>query len=204
MRSSPPSRLAAFAVAAILALGLPGPATAAATWTVRPGGYFTASGGVSLEDTTSGATISCQSQVHGRLGSGSGLRGAGLGSLTSLGLSGCHGPGGLAFTVALRRLPWTLNALSYSAGTMTGSITGIDLTLTAANCTATVAGRAASKPGMEEFRYTNRTGQLKLLAATSTLHFWDVSGCLSQFSNGDGAALAGTLTVKPRQTITSP
>src|SRR5438067_6834916 len=86
--------------AAVLGLAA-GPALAATTWTVSPGGSISATAGTTtLKDTGTGTTLNCSSSAaKGTVKSGSGLAGAGIGSITSLTFSGCTGPLGLTFTV---------------------------------------------------------------------------------------------------------
>src|SRR5579859_6412980 len=119
---------------------------AAATWTVKPGGAITAKAGkTTLKDTNTGSTLSCASSSgKGSLKSGSGLSGTGIGSITALSFSTCTGPLGLTFTVKTAHFPWHLNAVSFSSGVTTGTITGIHATLTGAGCSAVVDGTGAT------------------------------------------------------------
>jgi hypothetical protein len=64
---------------------------------------------------------------------------------------------------------------------------------------------ATAADGRVAFRYTDSTGQLKLLTGSSNLHYYDVSnGCLGIVKDRDPATLSATYTVTPKQAITSP
>jgi hypothetical protein len=94
---------------AALAAGLSAtPALAATTWTVSPGGSFTASGGYQLVDTSANnfAVCASSSTLTGSFKSGSGLNGSGIGRITSLDLDQCGQTGSLA---------WRINASFYHA-----------------------------------------------------------------------------------------
>jgi hypothetical protein len=199
-------RAALVTVMATLALGLPaGPAAAATTWTVSPGGPVTGQAGrTALTDTTTEqAAIGCASSaLRGTLKAGHGLSGTGLGSLTAVSFSGG------CFTLTPGHLPWKVNARSYAAstGTTAGTITGVHLVFTdptfcdfAADGTSATAG-----DGTVRLRYTNGTGKLRTIAAGSTLHIYRVKGCGGAFHDGDTAALTSSYVISPRQTITSP
>jgi hypothetical protein len=87
----------------------------------------------------------------------------------------------------------------------TGTITGIDLVATATGCSATLDGTSGTADnGMVKGTYTNSTAKLALLAAGGNLHAYNVSGCLGLINDNDPAQSSGTLTVAPKQTITSP
>ena len=103
----------------------------AAMWTVKPGGVITAKAGTTtLKDTKTGSVLTCTSSSgKGTVKKGSGLSGAGIGSITALGFTNCTGPLGLTFTVKTTHFPWKLNANSYKNGVTTGTISGIHATL---------------------------------------------------------------------------
>jgi hypothetical protein len=194
------------ATAAVIGLSA-APAFAATTWTVSPGGAITAkSGKTTLVDTTTGNALTCKSSSSsGTLKSGSGLKGAGLGSITALSFKTCTGPLGLTFTVTSNNLPYKLNAKSYnsSTGVTTGTITGIDATLTGPSCSAEVDGTAAgADDGTVKAHYTNSTGKLKILTTGGNLHIYDVVGCAGLINSGDATTFTATYTVSPTQTIT--
>jgi hypothetical protein len=187
-----------------------GPTQAAAeSWTVTPGGAITGTSGQAvLQDEDTGSSIICtRSTTAGSLKSGNGLPGAGIGSLTSVSFSDCAGPTGLTFVIqtsASKQNPWRLNAKSYApaSGQTNGTITNIMATLTSQQCSATLAGPAASTPGTAEVTYTNRSNQLQLLSRSGgTIHIWNVSGCSGLFDNGDTMYCKIVYKIQPRQTI---
>lgn len=178
----------------------------AATWTVKPGGAITAKAGTTtLKDTKTGSVLTCTSSSgKGTVKKGSGLSGAGLGSITALGFTNCTGPLSLTFTVKTTHFPWKLNATSYKSGVTTGTITGIHATLTGPSCSAVVDGTSATaNNGSVTATYTNSTGKLATTGA-GNLHIYNVSGCAGLINSGDGSSFKGSYAVSPKQTITSP
>lgn len=183
-----------------------GPAMAATTWTVSPGGSISGTAGTTtLTDTGTGSKLTCtSSSTSGTVKSGSGLSGAGIGSISSLTFSGCTGFG-FSFTVTTSHLPYALNANSFSSGVTTGTITGIHASVSGPGCSAVVDGTSATgNNGSVTATYTNSSGALKVLTTGGNLHIYNVSGCLGLLRSGDAATFSGTYTVTPRQTITSP
>jgi hypothetical protein len=193
--------------AVALTLGLTAGPALAATWTVKPGGAITAtSGTTTLKDTTSGNSLTCKSsKATATLKSGSGLAGAGLGSIKGITFTTCTGPLGLTFTVTPGHLPWHLNAVSYSSGVTHGNISGIHATLTGSGCSAVVDGTGATaNNGKVNVTYTNSTHILKVLTTGGNLHIYNVSGCLGLINSGDASTFSASYAVSPAQTITSP
>jgi hypothetical protein len=99
-----------------------------------------------------------------------------------------------------------VNLSSYNAatGVVTGTVSHIQIKLTDAGCTAVIDGTGTASDGRVAFRYADSTGRLTALTTSGNLHFYDVSGCLGLFNDGDRAALGATFTVSPKQAITSP
>jgi hypothetical protein len=160
-----------------------------------------------VKDTKTGTVAKCTTlKLTATAKSGSGLAGAKLVKITAATFTGCTiGP--ISVNVAPHGLPWYLNATSYnsSTGVTTGTITGIDLVATATGCSATLDGTSGTADnGMVKGTYTNSTAKLALLAAGGNLHAYNVSGCLGLINDNDPAQSSGTLTVAPKQTITSP
>ncbi len=179
---------------------------AAVTWTVKPGGAITAKAGVTtLKDTKTGSTLTCKtSSGKGTVKSGSGLSGTGIGSITALSFSTCTGPLSLVFTVKTTHFPWHLNAVSFSSGVTTGTITGIHATLSGPSCSAVVDGTGATaNNGRVTAKYSNGTGKLTTTGA-GNLHIYKVSGCAGLINSGDGSSFKGSYAITPKQTITSP
>ncbi len=207
------ARLLAAGCAAVLVATLAAaPALAATTWTIQPGGAITAmsSGKVALKDTTTRTVLMCLSATaSGTLKHGSGLPGSRAGSLSAVGFTTCTGPGVSDIIVTLRAtdLPWHVNLSSYNAatGVVTGTVSHIQIIASWAGCTAVIDGTSGTaSDGKVRFTYTDATGQLTLLATGSTLHFYNVTGCLGLVNTGDRATLGATFTVSPKQAITSP
>jgi hypothetical protein len=178
----------------------------AATWTVKPGGAITAkSGKTTLKDKKTGTVLTCTSSSgKGTAKKGSGLSGAGIASITSLGFSNCTGPLSLTFTVHTAHFPWKLNAKSFSGGVTTGTISRIHATLSGPSCKATVDGTGASaNNGTVTAKYSNSTGKLSTTGA-GNLHIYNVQGCAGLIGNGDASSFVGSYAVSPKQTIKSP
>lgn len=199
--------------AAALALGI-GSATVfastATTWTIKPGGSYTAkSGKTTLTDTKTGAVLTCTSSTAaGKLKSGS-MQTSPIGTATKNTFSNCTGPAGLTFSVTTSAFPWEVNATSYSSGTAKGSITGIHAVLKGTNntCKATVDGTGATKDnGMVKISHSNSAAtKLKILGPGDNLHAYNVStGCLGALNSGDPTTFVTTYTLNKAQTITSP
>jgi hypothetical protein len=178
----------------------------AATWTVKPGGAITAKAGkTTLTDKSTGSQLSCaSSNSKGTVKKGSGLSGAGIGSITTLSFSNCIGPLGLSFTVTNSHFPWKLNAVSFASGVTTGTITGIHSKLSGPSCSAAVDGTGATaNNGKVTAKYSNGTGKLTTTGA-GNLHVYNVSGCAGLIRSGDAVSFKGAYTISPKQTITSP
>jgi hypothetical protein len=107
--------------------------------------------------------VCASSSLHGTFRSGGGLRG-GIGSITAMSFSGgCH-------TLTASRLPWRVNAISYTAasGATTGTITGIHLVFTDPGfCEFVVDGTGATAGnGRVRFTYTNAIHKLRTILAS--------------------------------------
>jgi hypothetical protein len=183
------------------------PALAATTWTVTPGGSVTGTAGTTtLTDSTTGTSLSCSSSTAaGSLSSGSGLTSP-IGSINSISFNNCTGPLGITFSASVTG-PFPLNASSYnsSTGVTSGTITHIHGALSSSFCSATIDGTSATADnGSVNVHYTNSNDHLQVLASGSTLHIYNVSGCFGLIKNGDSATFAGTYTISPGQTVTSP
>jgi hypothetical protein len=207
--------LSASGVAAVMAIGLGATtalATATITWTVKPGGSYTAkSGTTTLTDTVTGAVLTCTSSAAaGTLKSGSGLTNP-LGTVTSSTFTGCTGPAGLTFAVktsASSTKPWKINATGFSSGVTTGNISGIHAVLSGTNntCKATVDGTGATAfNGKVAIRHSNSSAAKLSVVKGINLHAYNVSsGCLGAINSGDAVTFKTTYTLNKAQTITSP
>jgi hypothetical protein len=209
------ARILAVGGAAVLVAALAGPAARAAgaakTWTVQPGGAITAAAGkTTLKDTTTGVAVLCQSsQLPGMLTAGSGLPGAGIGSITGAAYS-CPTPS-MRISLTPHGLPWRLNLISYNAaaGVARGTVRGLKLTfsiLENPSCSFVVNGTSgAAADGVVAVSYSDPAGPLRILRTGGNLHFYHVrKGCLGLVGDGDPATLSATYAVTPAQAITSP
>jgi hypothetical protein len=197
-------------MAAAMTIGLSATSSLAATrtWSVSPGGSISGAAGTStLKDTTSGTTVNCTtSTLSGTLKHGSGLKGAGIGTVTSVSFNNCSALG-QSFTLSSGTVAWRLNAVSYSSttGVTHGTISGIHLALSSSVCSAVLDGtNGTAHNGMVKITYTNSTHKLKVLTTGGNLHVYNVSGCFGLIANGDAGTISSTYTVTPAQTITSP
>ena len=208
--------------AAALAIGLGTTssfATTATTWTVKPGGSFTAKTAKTvLTDKNTGAVLTCvststtsASTTAGSLKSGSGLTSP-IGHLTSVKFNNCTGPAGLTFTVtttASSTKPWPVNATKYdsSTGLTHGNIAHIHAVLKGTNssCTATVDGTGATaNNGKVTITHLNSKPAKLKVTGGGNLHAYNVSGCLGALNSGDATSFTATYTLNKGQTITSP
>jgi hypothetical protein len=182
---------------------------AATTWTVRPGGLVSMkSGNLILTDTATGAALTCPSTaLSGTLKSGSGLAGAGIGSITSVHSLFCPTPLGGSYTLTARDLPWPLNVSFYNAttGVVAGRLSHLQIGFSGTACTAVIDGTSGTaSDGIVKARYTNSTGRLQTRTTGGNLHFYHVSGCAGLLRTGDPATIRVIITLSPSQKITSP
>jgi hypothetical protein len=182
---------------------------AATTWTVRPGGSVSlTSARLAVRDSTTGTVLTCtSSHVSGTLKHGGGLSGTRIGSVTSGSFTPCNGPIWLPFTLTATDLPWHVNLTSYHAttGVATGNLSHAQLKMTGPSCSAVIDGTSGTaSDGIIRFTYTTSTATLTVLPNGGNLHFYKLSGCAGLFTAGDPATVSGKLSVRPKQTITSP
>jgi hypothetical protein len=180
-------------------------ATTASTWSVKPGGAIKVSGTAQVKDSKTGTVAKCKSiTLSGTLKKGKGLSGTGLGTATKGSFSGCT-IATISVKVAVKNLPWAVDALSYnkSKGVTTGKLAGVELVATAPGCSATLQGTSATN-GFTDFTYSNKTGKLTLVSSGGNLRDEKVSGCFGLVKNGDPEKASGSTTLSPKQTITSP
>lgn len=193
--------------AGALALGLSATsafAATATTWSVAPGGSISgAAGTTTVTDTTSGLALSCKtSTLTGTLKKGTGLKGAGLGTVTNVAFNNCS-VDGITLSISSGAVKWPLNAVTYSSGVTHGTITKIHVSISSSECSAVIDGTSGSaNNGKVNITYTNSTHKLAILPTGGNLHVYDVSGCLGAISNGDAGTIKSTYAVTPAQTIT--
>lgn len=167
-------------------------ATSLVTWTVTPGGAFTA---VATNPTLTvpAATLDCaSSNASGSLVSGSGNAGDGIGTITSLTFEDCSVIG-IPFDVTSKSFPWSLNATGVSAvpNAVDGSISGVDASISGSGCTADFAGTVTG-------HYKNDTKQLVINGGSLTASDAD---CLGLINDGDEALYEAVYAVSGGHTI---
>ena len=182
-------------------------AYAAATWTIKPGGAFTAiAAKAGFRDATTQAIFTCRSiTLSGTLTHGSGLPGARAGSITGVTFADCTAPVGVTFTITPKDLPWHVNLSGYHGGVATGNVSHIQLGLGGPSCSATIDGTGATaSDGILDFSYADGTGHLETLTTGGDLHFYHVMGCAGLFASNDPLTVSATFPLSPKQSITSP
>lgn len=192
--------------AAAVALGLSTTSAFAATttWSVSPGGSISGSAGTTtLTDTTSGLAITCKtSTLTGSLKSGTGLKGAGLGTVTNVAFNNCS-VDGFTLSITSGAVKWPLNAVKYASGVTHGTITDIHVTVSSSACSLVIDGTSGTaNDGKVAITYTNKTHKLAILPTGGNLKVYNVSGCLGAVSNGDSGTIKSSYGVTPAQTIT--
>jgi len=175
----------------------------AATWTIDPGGPFTAAAGETvLTVQESGVELVCESaSAAGTLKSGSGQENP-IGQLPDDGVlfNNCTGPLGLTFEVNHEGV-WDLNGATYDAatGVTTGTLDNISAIITGPGCDATVSGSV-------NITFTNSTDVLRVLPDPTLLieRVDATNNCLGLIEQGQHSTFNGTFTVSPGQDISSP
>ena len=198
--------IAGAATAAVIGMAAAPAFATAATWTVKPGGATTGTAGKTvITDTTAKQSVTCTSSVaKGTLKNGSGLAGAGLGSITSLAFKGCSILGQTPTVTITGKMP--LNGISYNATTKTASMTITKIhgtiSVSSLSCSATIDGTGATAHnGMVKATFSNVTNTLKVLAS-GNLHLYN--NTCPVIANGDSVNFTGSYKLTPKQTITSP
>ena len=194
------------AAAAVIGMAAAPAFATAATWTVKPGGATTGKAGTTtVTDVTAGQSVTCTSSAtKGTFKPGSGLSGTGIGTVTSLTVSGCSVLGMSISVTITGQMP--VNAVSFNSAkkTVGMTLTKIHGSLSASGCSATIDGTGATAHnGKVKATYTDGTGKLKVPAVGGNLHLYNVN-CFGAINNGDSVNFTTTYTLTPRQTITSP
>jgi hypothetical protein len=141
----------------------------------------------------------------GRFRPGTGLPGAGIGTLRSFSLTDCATGRGLKFTVQAGALPWSLSADKYIQVKTTtyGTLAKVHLALAATGCSATIDGISATGDnGSVVIHIHNMPSKLKLEAADGTLHIYVGNGCTGLFKTGDAVTLSSAYLISPAQSVT--
>jgi hypothetical protein len=178
----------------------------AATWTVKPGGATTGTAGKTvITDKTAAQSVTCTSSTaKGTLKHGSGLAGAGLGTVASLAFKGCTILGMTVSVTITGKMP--LNGISYNATTKVASMTITKIhgsfAVSSLSCSATIDGTSATAHnGMVKATFSNGTDTLKVLAS-GNLHLYN--NTCPVISSGDAVNFTGSYKFAPKQVITSP
>jgi hypothetical protein len=192
--------------AAIIGMAAAPAFATAATWTVKPGGATAGKAGTTtVTDVTAGQSVNCTSSAtRGTFKKGSGLSGTGIGTVTSLTVSGCSVLGMNISVTITGTMP--INALSFNSTkkTVSMTLTKIHGSLSTSGCSATIDGTgAAAHNGKVKATYTDGTGKLKVLAAGGNLHLFNVN-CFGVINSGDSVNFTTTYTLTPKQVLTSP
>ncbi|MDJ1137557.1 hypothetical protein [Streptomyces iconiensis] len=197
-------RAAFAAVAATAALGFTAAtasATTADTWTVAPGGAFTATASNPTLSVPN-ATLKCTSSTAtGTLKTGSGNAGAAIGNIATLKFTGCS-LAGINFNVTVaNNLKINANSVSTTnPNQVVGSVSGVTASIadTGGMCSATFAASGGGPATMTGY-YDNSTHRLVInggnLKATS-------ANCLGLINAGDSANFNASYLTNPNQTIT--
>lgn len=207
-KSSVAGTVAGLAMVASLASGPAASAEPAAdTWTVTPGGAFSASAPVQIRNVTKNWTITCSSlAITGTTPSGSELPAFPLISIETFDFSGCAGPNGLTFTVSTDDLFWELFGEAYesAAGKTTGKLFNVGLDLTASNNCVFRVRDPNGDPGPADATYTNSDSSFEWAGGDFQIAFVNFA-CTSDFvSIGDEIIFSADFTINPVRTITSP
>ncbi|WP_372347390.1 hypothetical protein [Streptomyces sp. KL116D] len=170
-------------------------AGALATYTVTPGGSFTAVAGTTTLAVPT-TTLTCtSSNAAGTLKSGSGLDGNGIGDISSLTFNGCD-VAGIEFEVTTdpASLPWKINVSGMSSSDRAdGTITGIRATISGFSCDATFSGSVTGW-------FENSTDTLHVTGGGS-LAAEDDANCLGLINPGDHAEFNGDYVLDSDQNI---
>jgi hypothetical protein len=192
------------AAAAVVAMAA-APALAANNWKVSPGGKNTGTASsATVNDVTAGQSLTCTgSTAKSTLKSGSGLAGAGIGTVTSVSFKGCTVLGQAVSATITGTMP--LNAVSFnkSKNTVSMTITKIHGTISvpSLSCSATVDGTSpTAHNGKVTATFSNAKDTLKVLTTGSTLHI--VKDNCPVIAKGDAVNFTATYKLSPAQKIT--
>jgi hypothetical protein len=193
-------------LAAAVTIGLSGtPAMAATSWTITPGGSFTGLATTfQISDPATHTTITCNSAtIGGTLKSGSGIPGAGAGSITSVNFGTCTAQNGAPFDIAAANLPWSINLSSFPVGDEpTGTIKGIQISSLGPLCKAIFQASNGAAAGMAPFGFDDSTDTLTVGTADNLL-VSNLSSCTGYFVPGDSIQTSANFVLMPRQSITT-
>lgn len=198
--------------AAAAGTGMNAPAAFAAshTWTITPGGAYTADLGAGttavLSDVTTAGKLTCSAgtaagSLKGTV-TASGPTQVGTISKATFGSTTkpCTGPAGLTFTASLKSAQLWGSTFTASTGITKGSIRNVTAQITSVGgiCHATVTG-ASPLP----MSYNNATGVMTVDAShQAALTVKSATSCFGAINSGDQAWFSAQYAVTPMQTIT--
>nr|WP_203643558.1 hypothetical protein [Streptomyces sp. SID14478] len=171
-------------------------AGALATFTVTGGGAYTAEA-VNPTLSVPATQLQCDSSdASGTIKNGSGLAGAGIGTVSNISFNNCN-VAGIGFDVTPGTLPWSIN-LDNMSGTdeAHGTIGGISATITGIGCDATFSGTV-------EGYYQNSTHTLHVTGGGS-LAAQAGASCLGLINEGDHADFVGDYVLDQTPVVSSP
>nr|WP_202502308.1 hypothetical protein [Streptomyces sp. SID5785] len=171
-------------------------AGALATFTVTGGGDYTAHA-VNPTLSVPATQLQCDSSdASGTIKDGSGLAGAGIGTVDDISFNNCS-VAGIPFDVTPSALPWSINLESMNGTDEAhGNITGISATITGIGCDATFSGSV-------EGYYQNSTHTLHVTGG-GTLAAEAGASCLGLISEGDHAEFIGDYVLDQTPVVSSP
>jgi hypothetical protein len=207
------------AVALVIGLGVMPASAASLTWTVTPGGAYTATLVKDTSDTFglqvdnhAGFLIECHSVTgHLLFKSGSGLTNP-IGHVQKIVTKGCYWnfstplPVTLTFSASM-----ALDGGDYQVGTTTGRAFHVHVAVTSPGCSFVGDGKSATADdAFLPFTYYNDGDQFQLGVAGGAGHgsteAYDVSGCTGDYNISDGNPVSVIFepTLSGDLTITSP
>jgi hypothetical protein len=199
-------RVLAMCLGLLMAVLAPaGPANAATTWTVTPGGAFEAlASSAQFTDTATTYKVTCQGtqMLKGTFIGGAGHPGIGLGQVYTVLFLGCTGANGIPFSLTpTGTVQWRFSGVSYSStGVTTGTLSGVQIRSNG-QCGGLLAdptGQAATL----NVTYTDATHTLTVISGNLRLN--NASGCPGYWNTGDPITYQAKYVLTPSMVITSP
>jgi hypothetical protein len=97
------------------------------------------------------------------------------------------------------------DALAPAGDELVYNLSHVQLKLAGPSCSAVIDGTSGTaSDGIVTFTYATSTATLTVLPNGGNLHFYHLNGCAGLLTAGDPATISGKLSVRPKQTITSP
>jgi hypothetical protein len=198
--------------AAAAGTGMNAPAAFAAghTWTITPGGAYTADLATGttavLSDVNTAGKLTCSKATAAgslkRTTTASGPTQVGTISKATFGSTAkpCTGPAGLTFTASLKNAQFWASTYTATTGVAKGTIRNISAKITSVDgiCHATVTGTSPLP-----MSYNNGTGVLTVdKSHKAALTVKSAMSCFGAINTGDRAWFSAHYAVTPKQTIT--